>query len=477
MRIMKTLRFRMMLLFCTVVGVLLAGSYLAFWGLLAHEIPTQLNQQLLDTARPIIADVTVEPNAQDINRLDIPGEFFELLDPGGHVLQHSKNLTSLIHLKGISLATSRPTFGIATIGNGESVRIALIPFQQATQPRVLAVAIPTLGTNGVLKSFRDVVLLLLPLSLLLTAGISALYVGRSLAPITALTQHAALMAKRVTNRQGFWTPLQVSSPHDELGRLADTFNHLLQSIDSAFRQLRQFVTDASHELRTPLSVLHGETELVLSKPRSIEDYRETLSVIDDELKKLTRIVEGLFTLSMADAGQLHLACEPLYINEALEEACALAASRARAKNITIVRELNGEIPYWGDEAFLQQLFLIFLDNAIKYSPSGTNVHVTLENHHEGVIRARFQDQGIGISSEHLPFIFERFYRAAPSSSGEAQSGGLGLAIAQAIVRAQGGFIQCESMPNIGSTFTVALPVTQFAEGLPGRAPKHKLILS
>ena len=471
-----TLRFRMMVLFCSVVGVLLAGSYLAFWGLLAHEVSAQINRQLLETARPIIADIITEPNAQDVSRLDLPGEFFELLDSAGRVLQHSRNIAAPIDLKGISPAVSQPTFGLAAMGNSESVRIALIPFQQGNQQRVLAVAIPTFGTNRVLDSFGRVALLFFPVSLLLTAGISALYVGKSLAPITALTQHAALMAKRVTNREGFWTPLPVSSPHDELGRLAETFNHLLKGVDSAVRQLRQFVTDASHELRTPLAVLHGETELQLSKPRSAEEYRKTLCVLDDEFKKLTRIVEGLFTLSMADAGQLHLACEPLYINEVLEEACALVASRARTKNISIVRDLGEEIAYSGDEAFLHQLFLIFLDNAIKYSPNDTQVRVSLEKHH-GAIRVRFEDQGTGISSQHLPFIFERFYRAAPSSSGEAQSGGLGLAIAQAVARAQGGSIECESTLGIGSAFTLVLPVTPSAEGVPDGTPKQKLILS
>jgi signal transduction histidine kinase len=312
-------------------------------------------------------------------------------------------------------------------------------------------------------------------SLFATGLISTLYVGRSLAPITALTEHAAMMAKRVTNREGFWSPLPVSSPHDELGRLAETFNHLLKSVDSAVRQLRQFVTDASHELRTPLSVLHGETELVLSKPRSAEEYRETLIVISDEFKKLTRIVEGLFTLSMADAGQLHLVCEPLYINETLEEACALVSSRARTKNIRILRDLDDEMLYFGDEAFLHELFLIFLDNAIKYSPSGTRVTVTLENHgHE--VRVSFADEGVGISKEHLSFIFERFYRAAPASSGEAQSGGLGLAIAQAIARAQGGSIECESTFGVGSKFTVILPVSASPESAPEITPKRKLIL-
>jgi signal transduction histidine kinase len=187
-------------------------------------------------------------------------------------------------------------------------------------------------------------------------------------------------------------------------------------------------------------------------------------------------VEGLFTLSMADAGQLRLEGEPLYINEVLEEACALVASRARTKNISIVRDLRDEIAHSGDEAFLHQLFLIFLDNAIKYSPSDTQVRVSLEKQN-GAIRVRFEDQGMGISSQHLPFIFERFYRAAPSSSGEAQSGGLGLAIAQAVARAQGGSIECESTLGVGSTFTLVLPTAPSAEGLPDGAPKQKLILS
>jgi signal transduction histidine kinase len=373
------------------------------------------------------------------------------------------------------LAATEATFGITTAANGETVRLALIPFQQGTQPRIFAVAIPTFGTNRVLDNFGGVALLILPLSLLLTAGISALYVGKSLAPINELTRHAALMAKRVTNRQGFWEPLPVSSPHDELGRLASTFNHLLQSVDSAVLQLRQFVTDASHELRTPLAVLHGETELVLSKPRSAEEYRQTLCVFDDEFKKLTRIVDGLFTLSMADAGQLHLIREPLYINEVLEEACALVASRARSKGISIVRELDQEIACTGDEAFLHQLFLIFLDNAIKYSRDGTRIQVTLERC-DSVIRAHFQDQGIGIAAEHLPFVFDRFYRAAHSSCGEAQSGGLGLAIAQAIAIAHGGTIECESAAGVGSTFTVILPISDFQEAVLESTPKHKLIL-
>ena len=471
----KTLRSRMMVLFCSVVGVLLAASYLAFWGLLARAIPAQLNRQLLETSRPIVADIASEPNARDVERLDIPGQFFELLDGGGKVLQRSRNLADPIDLKGLKLNDSHPVFGIGSVGNSESVRVALIPFQHAAGKRLLAVAIPTFGTNRLLDTFGGITLLLFPLSLLLTAAISAFYVGRSLTPVNALTRHAELMAKRVTDRQGFWTPLPVASRDDELGRLAETFNRLLQSVDSAVHQLRQFVTDASHELRTPLAVLHGETELILSKPRTAEEYRKTLAAIDDELKKLTRIVEGLFTLSMADAGQLHLENEPVYINEILEEACTLVAPRARAKNISIARDLNQEVAYVGDEAFLHELFLIFLDNAIKYSHVDSQVRVNLTQDRSS-IRICFEDEGMGIAGEHLPFIFERFYRAARPGNGEAHSGGLGLAIAQAIARAHGGSIECQSAPGLGSTFTILLPASQAAAGHPKDSPEQKLIL-
>jgi signal transduction histidine kinase len=458
---MKTLRFRMMLLFCSVVGILLAASYGAFWILLAHEIPKQLNRQLLETAQPILADMASEPNARDVERLDIPGQFFETLDANGKSLQRSHNLSVPMNLGDLKPSPRESVFGTAFVGNTESVRVGLIPFHQSGEQRYLAVAIPTLGTNRVLDTFGKIALLLLPLSLLLTAAISAFYVGRSLQPIGALTRHAAFAAKHVTNRQGFWTPLPVVSPHDELGHLAVTFNHLLESVDGAVRQLRQFVTDASHELRTPLAVLHGETELTLSRPRTASEYRKTLATFEDELKKLTRIVEGLFTLSMADAGQLHLLSEPLYINEVLEEACALVTSRARSRGISIVRNLDSEIPHIGDEAFLHQLFLIFLDNAIKYSPPGTRVHVTAETRNED-IRVQFSDQGQGISRDHLPHIFERFYRASSNLGCEPNGGGLGLAIAQAIARAQGGAIECESEPGFGSTFTITLPLTNQA---------------
>ncbi len=457
----RSLRLRMMLLFCAVVGVLLAGSYLGFYALLSREVHTQLDRQLVEVAKPVIADLISDPNEQDVSELNLPNEYLELLDPSGRLLQISKNLRERpLELEGLRLDVSQTVFRTLNSNGRGRLRLVLIPFQQGTEQRILAFAMPTRHAEQVLKSFRRMILLLLPLSLLLTAAISGWYVGRSLKPIARLTRHAAEMTEGVANsdRQVLWTPLAVTNPQDELGHLAETFNRLFARVEAAMRQLRQFVSDASHELRTPLSILQGEADLLLSQTRSTEEYRKALRVIDDELKKLSRIVEGLFTLALADAGQLRLASEPVYLNEVLDETCALVASRAQAKNIAIERELKQEVPYLGDEAFLRQLFLIFLENAIKYSPVNTRVRVKLEKS-DGNIRVKFQDQGVGISSEHLPHVFERFYRAAKPEAGEAQSGGLGLAIAQAIARSHGGSIECESTPGAGSTFTVSLPLS------------------
>ena len=212
----RSLRFRMMMLFCTVVSLLLVASYLVFLGLLAHEIPAQVNRRLEETARPLLADISAEPQAHDVERLDIPGEFFEVLDAHGNVLQKSQNLAATLNLQPFDITVNHSTYQVLQVEQGQTLRAAIIPFQQAGQTRFLAIAIPALGTHRVMDSFAKIALFLFPLSLLITAGVSMFYVGRALAPITALTEHAASMAKRVTHPQGFWEPLPVRTPCDKV---------------------------------------------------------------------------------------------------------------------------------------------------------------------------------------------------------------------------------------------------------------------
>jgi two-component system OmpR family sensor kinase len=375
------------------------------------------------------------------------------------VLQQSKNLDRPLVSDSSRLNLAEPAFRTISRPSGGSLRVAMIPVRYGLQPLVLTVAMPTRDAEQVLANFRRLILACLALSLLATAALSAWYVGKSLAPVAALTINASETSARVgrAGRRALWTPLVVAHPLDELGRLAETFNLLFTRVDGALTQSRQFVSDASHELRTPLSILQGETELVLSSPRTIEEYQKTLRIIDGELKKLTRIVEGLFTLAMADAGELRLLNEPLYLNEVIEDACNLVDARAAGKQIIVEREFPHLISYTGDETFLHELFLILLDNAIKYSPPNTRIRVSASCK-DGLVRAAFQDQGFGIPEEDRTRIFERFYRVLRPGADDAHSGGLGLAIAEAITRAHGGTIEYQSKPGVGSTFTVCLPI-------------------
>jgi len=459
----KSLRFRMMLLFCAIVGIFLAGTLFVIYGLFSREMLSQLDCRLLRVGSTVVAQVAADPTKRNIEYLDVPKEYFEVLDSSGRVLEQSKNLNGHTISLGGEFDSSRVVFRTTEDIEQGRQRLALIPFKQGSEQRVLVITMPTSHDDMALGTIRHLILWVLPLSLLLTAGISVWYVGRSLEPVTKLIQQARRMMEGIqgsspaqpeleSDRQRL---LSLPTGHDELSSLASAFNLLFTRLNVALRQDRQFVSDAAHELRTPLHVMRGETELVLSQPRSTEEYVKTLHVVNEEVLSLTRIVEALFTLSMADAGQLRINCEPLYLNEVIEQACARIGPLAQSKRIRIERDLSDDIAYFGDEALLQELSIIFLDNAIKYSPPDTLVQVNLEKV-AGQVRIKFRDQGYGIPNEHLPHIFERFYRARLPESSETRSGGLGLAIAQAIVHAQGGSIECESTPSSHTTFTVIL---------------------
>jgi len=463
----RSLRFRMILLFCMVVGGLLLSTYAIMYSIFARELRLQLDRELSEAAGPMVADLAANAPEEDVFQLDLPEQYLELLDASGKTLNMSGNWRdNPIDVGPLNFPNREPIFRSVRGAHGP-LRMELVPFVLVNRPVVLAIAGPTRDIDIVLARFRRVLIILLPISLLLMAAISTWYVGRSLSPVVELTEHAARLTRAISEpgQVDLATPRLVINSRDELGRLASTFNALFARVIAAFQQLRQFVSNASHELRTPLSVLQGETELVLSEPREPEQYQKALEVIHGELRHLGRIVEGLFTLSMADAGQLRVANDALYLNEVLEEACEIAVPLARSKGISIEQNLQPEIMSTGDEAFLRDLFLIFLENAVKYSAPNTCIKVSL-GPVDGSAQVQFADQGMGISKEHLPHIFERFYRASGSQSAEARSGGLGLAIAQAIANAHGGKIECKTEPGRGSTFTVTLPLPDPHTSLP-----------
>ncbi len=307
-----------------------------------------------------------------------------------------------------------------------------------------------------LTSLMRIFSVTVPLALIL-AGLGGYFLARrSLAPVVSMSKHAASIGAANLNER-----LPVRNERDELGGLAKVFNDLLLRLEASFQQQRQFMSDASHELRTPLAIVRGESEVALSKEdRPAADYRESLSIVHDESKRLTKIVEDLFILARADSGQLKPNFEHFYLDEILVECVRVVGTLTQKRNTRIEFRVPDEMPIFADEELLHRLFLNLLDNAIKYNRESGIVTIAAQKqgtHYLITIR----DSGPGIAAEDQAKIFDRFYRADKSRTRENTNGkngvGLGLSIAAWIAEVHHGTIRLVKSDSNGSEFLVELP--------------------
>jgi two-component system, OmpR family, sensor kinase len=311
--------------------------------------------------------------------------------------------------------------------------------------------------NEFLETLSGTFAIIIPLAILLAGAGGYLLARRSLSPVVAMSAQASRIGS-----ENLYERLKVQNPRDELGHLASSFNELLDRLAQSFERQRRFVADASHELRTPVAILCGEAEVSLAKEKRTEqEYRESLQILREEAKRLKHIVEDLFTLARADAGQHPLTLTDFYLDELAAECSKNVRTLAAAKQIAVSCESEEELPIHADEALLRRMLLNLLDNAIKYTPQGGSVSV-----HCGANDGRYcltvEDSGEGIPNELQPRIFERFFRTDKARSrGESDGGGagLGLAIASWIAGAHGGKLVLTRSTPQGSVFTVVLPKT------------------
>jgi two-component system OmpR family sensor kinase len=339
--------------------------------------------------------------------------------------------------------------------SGSSVRAYVERMSSHGRTFFVAVAQSRHGQEEELGRVRRAFYVAVPVALLL-ASLGGYFLARkSLAPVVEMGERAAHI-----NAENLGERLPVGNEHSEVGRLARTFNELLARLDVSFEQQRRFMADASHELRTPVAIVCGESEVALSQAaRSSEEYRESLTILHDEGRRLTRIVEDLFTLARADAGQYSLAPVTFYLDETAAECVRAVRSLAAQHGVSLAHQHGGEMPLRGDEGLVRRMILNLLDNAIKYTPTGGEVRVELARELAGYA-IRIDDTGAGVPEEARAHIFERFYRAdrARSRNGGAGGGaGLGLSIASWIAEAHGGRITLERTDERGSTFLITLP--------------------
>lgn len=375
---------------------------------------------------------------------------------------------------GGDLVAGGPRF--ATLPNGEGgIRTYAMRSDTSSHALIVVAAASLADQTELLEEVRTGFIVAIVIGLLLAWGGGYALARRSLAPVVAMSERAADIGASSLHER-----LPVANPNDELGRLASTFNALLARLDTAFDQQRRFMADASHELRTPVAVMLGEADIALSQAQRPEaDYRDALSAVRDEGRRLSRIVADLFLLARADAGQRPLQRRELYLDELVSEcvraARALAAARATTITLTptfsaaplptlgdarLDPDPDADWPIEADEELLRSLVMNLLDNAIKHSPPGARVTVGLDRD-PAAYHVTVSDSGPGIPEEARAKVFERFFRVDVARAREAVSdsggAGLGLAIGRWIAEAHGGTLELAESSSTGSRFRITLP--------------------
>jgi heavy metal sensor kinase len=308
-------------------------------------------------------------------------------------------------------------------------------------------------TLQILAAFRWILLLALPLTLALASGGGLFLADRALRPMDQITRAAQTIGAQDLSQR-----LNLDLPDDELGRLARTFDAMIARLDEAFHRQRRFTADASHELRTPLTIIKGDLSLALARPRDAGYYRRVLAEVDEEVDGMGRLVERLLALARTDAEGVSLQPQATDLNALLADLVEQTRSLAEAKGLELVVQIAPELTATVDPDAVTQVVLNLLDNALKYTSSG-RVRLSAHLSRSGdSVQIAVSDSGPGIPAEHLPHIFDRFYRVDRARSRELGGAGLGLSIARDLVTAHGGEITVHSVPGEGSTFTVRLPL-------------------
>jgi len=335
--------------------------------------------------------------------LTFPNRYVQIIDSNGNSIASSKNLS------GTHLTIPPGTVGFVTV---DDTRVAVVPVSSD----------PTLGFAAVAE----------PLSVL-EEGLGQL-------------------------RRDFFAGVPLVLVLASLGGYI-LARKSLEPIASMVNEQQRFIADASHELRTPLAVLRGETEVALGRTRTVEEYQESLTLIQEEAERLSRIVEDLFILARQPIqSPTALVKEPVSLSEVVKDCARAAQVLASRKGVRLKLENDStSIALNADEELIKRMILNLLDNAVKYTPEGGEISLALEKHN-GSAEIVVRDTGIGLSQTDQQRVFDRFYRVDKARSRALGGAGLGLSIVRSIVEAHGGNITIDSTPRHGSTFTVSLPL-------------------
>jgi heavy metal sensor kinase len=438
-----------------IVALFAGGSWLALKASMYHSIDRDLRYRIA-TVIPFIESHSLNTREQfekafaSSSESPIVGLFVQVTDDQETLLYESDVLASH-RVRRMPPGRADGSVSIKTFdGHGWPMRVASRHIVVAGIGLTVHLVEPLRDLLGSLREYGLYLALFLPVVLIVTATAGYWLSRRALAPVEQIRRETeAIDPADLTTR------LRVPATDDELARLARTLNAMLARIEAGFRSIEQFTADASHELRAPLALIITAGDVTLRRERSREEMAETLRKVVREARHMSKLVENLLALARGDARRKAEDLAPVDLAGMLRELCTELDAAAHEKGLKLTPAIpEGEIQVMGDGTNLRRLFLILLDNAIKYTEAGTiTLSLDLE---DSLVRVVVADTGIGIEQEALPHVFDRFWRADKVRSRAEGGAGLGLSLASQIVQQHGGSILVESEPGRGSKFTVHL---------------------
>jgi len=429
-----------------IVVLLLIFSSVAYF-MLDYTLYNNLDNTLQNRANSLNTPTYVVPKSNELlMSFDANGN--ETQAVGGVTVDTSK-LSGLIK----KALAGQNTYLSAAGTENQNIRLYSTSFFNPFngQPVVIIVGQTTTEITDVLHTFVYVIVIAM-VAIIILAGIGGLFLAeRALKPVQQIT-------KTAQNIEGSDLSQRIDvKTDDELGRLASTLNEMIGRLEESFNRQRQFTADASHELRTPLAIMQAEATLALSKERSPDDYRKSLETISQESDYMSSVIGKLLFLARSDAGKEQLSFEDVELKGLITGLASNIEALAQDKGIKFVVDAKEELTVNGDKVKLRQLFINILENAVRYTPIAGQISVSLVQKDANAVVA-IADTGIGIPPEHLPHIFERFYRVDKARARADGGVGLGLAIAKIIAESHKGKIEVESELGKGTTFTISLPL-------------------
>lgn len=460
------LRIRLTLWYGSALAAVLITFSVVLYVISARNLRDAVDQSLEETATtavrsleergflPLISEEDLLSQFPELARID---KFFQIFSPSGTITIRSPNIKQ--HEVPLSRAAldaafaGQSVFESAQYPNEPPLRLISVPIMyRGNLLYIVQVGTSMESVGEILHRFLILLVVAVPIALTVSLAGGWFLAGRALRPVDEITLAAQRIAAGDLGQR-----LRMPAAHDEIGRLAATFNNMIGRLDVSFRQIRQFTSDASHELRTPLTVMKGETELILRRPRALEDYRSVLESNLEEIDRMTHIVEELLFLSRADMGEVKMESRPVALEALVEDIHRQATLLGQDRQIEVVLGTVMPASVQGDDLRLRELLLNLVENAVKYSHPGGKVEIGLmTNGQEAVVSVT--DQGIGIAPEDQPKIFDRFYRTDEARAHTKKGTGLGLAICAWIAESHKGRISVMSNVGQGSTFTVTLPL-------------------